>query len=487
MKSYRAWQPEQSFLLPQSPREWLPSNHLAYFILDLVEGLDLSRIDAAIQKKDPRGERPYSPRMMVALILYGYSTGVFSSRRIARATYDVVAFRVLCGGCHPHFTRVSAFRKSHLSALSALFLQVLRLCQKAGLVRLGHVSLDGTKVQANASKHKAMSYERMEKKEEELATEISDLLERAAQIDAKEDSRLGELEDWSDLPEELRRRETRLSKLQDAKAALEREARAVRRRRLIHQAQRNRKTAQQHSDPIERRKADTRAKRRLDQASKLEDAGTSTSEPASETSQGLRTHSVPVTRSGRPKPSAQRNFTDPDSRIMERNSQFLQGYNCQAAVDEAAQIIVAHAVTNQPPDCEHLTPMLHQVRSNTGRFPDAITADSGYWRPENEQCTQELGVNAFINIQTSHRTETDYPDSPRARMSAKLQSVEGRTLYARRKATVEPVFGQIKEARGFRRFLLRGIEPVIGEWGIICTTHNLLKLFRSRCRLAATG
>ena len=422
---------------------------------------------------------------MVGLVLYGYSTGVFSSRRIARATYEDVAFRVLCGGCHPHFTRINAFRKTHLEALKCLFLQVLSLCQKAGLIHLGHISLDGTKLQANASKHKAMSYGRMEKNEEELAEEISDLLELAAQIDAEEDGMFGANEDSADLPEELRRREDRLEKIHQAKNALESEAREVRRRALLEQAERNQQTATQHPDPVERKKAATRAERRLVQAEFLErrNEGSAPDGPGRTTSQGLRTHSVAVNKEGTPKPRAQRNFTDPDSRIMEKNSQFLQGYNCQAAVDERAQIVVAHAATNQPPDSDHLVPMLNQVRENTGSLPDVVTADSGYWREENERYASRLGVNALINVQAKHRLSEQQLngalDTPRARMCRKLDSEEGRALYARRKATVEPVFGQIKEARGFRRFHLRGLESVIGEWALVCTTHNILKLFRS--------
>ena len=263
---------------------------------------------------------------MVALILYAYSIGVFSSRKVARATYEDVAFRVIAGDCHPHFTRIGAFHRAHLEALKGLFLQVLKLCQRAGMVKLGHVAVDGTKIQANASKHKAMSYDRMNKDEERLACEVRDLFELADQVDAQEDQRYGQGEEPLDLPAELKRREDRLRKIRAAKLELEKEALKARERTLREQAERHKDRAQADGDEIERKRAKARADKRTEQANLLRDklgnSGDDDNAPSAGalTSQGLTTRRVPNTRDGRPKPSAQRNFTDPDSRIMERDS-----------------------------------------------------------------------------------------------------------------------------------------------------------------------
>ena len=335
----------QSHLLPPSPSDWLPDGHLAYFVLDVVGELDLSDFDHAIQSKDGRGERPYSPRLMVVLLLYGYATGVFSSRRIARATYEDVAFRMIAGDSHPHHTRIAAFRRDNLRLLEGLFLEVLKLCQQAGIVKLGHVAIDGTKIQANASKHKAMSYDRMKKEEERLAEEISDLMELADRVDAEEDELYGSGQDPLDLPAELHRREDRLSKIREAKAALEREARQSRAAHMQELANRTLANVDRHENPVVRKRETTRAKQRLQEAQQLlirDDDDDDDDRPSGTTRQGLRKHRVPATPDGAPKPKAQRNFTDPDSRIMERDSTYLQGYNCQLAVDEAAQVIVAH-------------------------------------------------------------------------------------------------------------------------------------------------
>ena len=484
MKQYRPWQPNQSFLFPVSPMDWLPEGHLAFFILDVVGELDLSEFEEAIQSADPRGERPYSPRMMVALLLYGYAIGVYSSRKIARKTYEDVAFRVLAGGNHPHFTRICAFRRAHEAAFRDLFVKVLELCAAAGLVKLGCIAIDGSKVQGNASKHKAMSYERMEREEDRLTCEISDLLELAEQIDANEDEQGGDGPAF-DLPAELTRREDRLRRIRETKAALEVEAAQSRIGHLRELAQQNRAKAEETGDPG----AETRSQRQEAQAQQLE--ASLTNEPDSvgccgagnPTEQGLRTHRVPCTPDGRPKSKAQRNFTDPDSRIMERDSTFLQGFNCQVAVDEAAQVIVAQAVTNLAPDTEHLGPMLRQVVDNCGAAPDVATADAGYWRADHETFANRLGTDLYVMLQRKHRPPDEAlanreNQTPRVAMARKLDSARGRRFYARRKAIVEPVFGQIREVRGFRRFSLRGLSAVISEWSIVTTAHNLLKLFR---------
>lgn len=486
-KTVREWSAGQGFLLPPSPMDWLEEGHLAYFILDVVETLDLGEIREAIDSKDPRGTRPYSPRMMVALLLYGYCTGVYSSRRIERATYEGVPFRVLSGGAHPHFTRINAFRKTHLEALGGLFVQVLQLCQKAELVKLGHVALDGTKIQGNASKHKAMSHERMTKDEQRLRAEIDALLARAEAVDAEEDTRYGVGEKPEDLPAELRRREDRLQRIREAKAELEAEAREARAQALREQAERAEKRSEQSAEESDRKRAATLAKTKRAQAEELsppEDEERAAE--AFETAQGLPKHRVPTTTTGEPTGKAQRNFTDPESRIMERGGSYLQGYNCQAAVDEAHQVIVAQAVTNQSPDNGNLAPMVGWVEANCGAPAEVTTADAGYWSPEGVERASQGGSDLFISTKRDRHgsppegeeAEPERCDSPRDRMRAKLSTPRGRAIYAKRKSTVEPVFGQIKGCRGFRQFSLRGLAAVGGEWSLVCACHNLLKLFR---------
>ena len=485
-KQYRAWTPNDTFLFPPSPRDWLDDDHLVYFILDLVEVLDLSEIESAIQSKDPRGERPYNPAMMVALLVYAYCTGTFSSRKIARATYEQVAYRVLTGGQHPHHTRVCVFRKQHLGALSRLFGQVLRLCQEAGLVKLGHVALDGSKVQANASKHKAMSYGYMKKLESRLETEIADLLAQAEQADTDDDERLGVGVDEVDIPEELRHRGKRLEKLRAAKKALEAEAKKARAARLRELAEGCDERSQAAEQERDRKTNATLADKRRKAADELDDGDDD--EPPFVTPSGLPKHRPKTEVDGTPKDTAQRNFTDPDSRIMERGGAFEQAYNCQAAVDDAGQIVVAADVTNQPPDAGNFGPMMEQVIANCGRPPDAATGDTGFWTPDVEATCAALGIEAYIATERRKHWDAEpevtagaapeHSDA-RERMRHKVRTAEGRSIYALRKSTVEPVFGQIKEARGFRRFLPRGLDAVTAEWSLVCATHNILKLFRS--------
>jgi transposase len=482
-KRYRPWNPRQPFLLPPSPQEWLPEGHLAYFVLDLVEQLDLSEIEGAIQSKDARGTRPYSPRMMTALLLYGYSMGVYSSRKIERATHEDVGFRVLAGGQHPFFTTINGFRKTHEEALSSLFVQVLRLCSKSGLVTLGHVAVDGTKVQANASKHKAMSYGRMEQEEARYEAQVRELLVRAEEIDQEEDARFGEGQREEDLPEELRRCEDRRRRLQKAKAELEVEAQDSRAVELRDQAHRAQERAQAEERPKVRKANQTRARRCLERAEKLSEA----TEETFLTPEGFPKHRVRALTDGTPHPKAQRNFVDPDSRIMKSAGAFLQGYNCQAAVDSEHQIIVAQGVTNLCNDNGNLLPLLQQIQDSCDATPKVCTADSGYWPPEVPTACQALGTEAYIALDREKHSEKPAPttesepesDDSLTRMREKLQSPEGREIYARRKAIVEPVNGQIKEARGFRRFLLRGLRAVGAQWSLVCTGHNILKLHRA--------
>jgi transposase len=444
-KSYRTWQPDQVFLLPPSMRDWLPEGHLVYFLLDVVEGLDLSKIDHAYQKKDHRGERPWNPRMMVALLLYGYCLGVRSSRRLEKATYEDVAFRVLTGGTHPDHSSIADFRKTHLETLSALFLEILRLCEWAGIVKLGRVALDGTKMKANASKHKAMSHGRMVQREAELRAEIAAMLKEAGVVDADEDALHGRDKRGDELPDELRRRQDRLRRIAAAKAELEAEAKAAREAELAE-----REAAKK--DP--------------------------TDEPPPPE---LPEHRVKHNAAGEPTDDAQRNFTDPDSRIMKSGKDFVQGYNAQAVVDDGAQVIVAAAVTNQPADSQHFRPVVAAIEENLGTRPVQVLGDAGYYSAENTSFCEALGIDGLLSVGREKHVlddDADRPLDPRAEMRARLHTSIGKGAYSRRKCIVEPVFGQIKDARGIRTFLLRGIGQVRGEWNLICLTHNLLKLFR---------
>ncbi len=469
--------------------DWLPEGHLAYFLLDVVGQLDLSAIESKIQAKDARGTRPYSPSMMVALLIYGYCVGLRSSRKIERATYEDIAFRVLAGGHHPDHTRISEFRRTHLVAFKGLFKQVLQLCRKAGLVKLGRVAIDGTKVQANASKHKAMSYQRMQKLEKRLEKEIDELLAQAEQVDTEEDARFGPGQREEDLPEELQRRQTRLERLRQAKAELEEEARASRAATLRERARDLRDRAAEDPDDERANKGRlTRARRYMEEAKQLDGIDEDDSQP-SDVSGELPRHRVRTRPDGTPHPKAQRNFTDPDSRIMESGGTFLQAYNGQAAVDGSSQIIVAEDLTNQAPDNGNLDPMIQQVEANCGTSPDKASADAGYWRPDVAAACAQLGTEVYVATERRRHwdrddtvTEGEPPEGvgTREAMRWKLRTEEGRQVYAERKSVVEPVFGQIKEIQGFRRFLLRGLEKARAEWSLQCLTHNVLKLFRSQ-------
>jgi transposase len=468
---------------------------LAYFVLDVLESLDLSAIEEVLQAKDARGTRSYNPRMMAGLLLYAYYVGVFSSRRIAKATHEDVAFRVLYGGEHPHFTRICAFRRDHQEALEDLFLQVLKLCKKAGLVKLGHVAIDGTKIQGNASKHKAMSYKRMLETEARLEKEIASLMAQAEARDTDEDHRFGADKDHkSDIPDELKRRTHRLARIQEAKAALEqkaREARAAHERELAidckaraaeapANAKLNTNLAEKH-----RAKAEALAPEQDDDDDN----------PPFTTGDGLPKHRVRTTPEGKPTDKAQRNFTDPDSRIMESGGSFLQGYNCQAAVDDERQVIVAQTVTNQPPDAGNLIPVLDLVQQNTGSYPETVSADSGYWQEGVSDACAKRDLTPLIATERRkhyavNEVVTDGPPPPglsaKEKMQWSLRTKEGRALYSRRKVIVEPVFGKIKDVRGLKRLLLRGLEGAGLEWSLLCTTHNLLKLFRSQSSVPTT-
>jgi transposase len=450
-KTFRPYDLNQRLLLPPDLREWLPEGHLALLISDVVEELDLSAIVGSYDDGDGRGQPPYHPAMMVKLLLYAYCVGKPSSRKIERATYEDVAFRVLAADQHPDHDSLAEFRKRHLAALAGLFVQVLRLCQAAGLVKLGHVALDGTKLKANASKHKAMSYGRMEEAARRLEQEVQALLQQADQVDTAEDAEYGPGQRGDELPAELARRESRLATIRAAMAALEAEARAG--------------TAE----------AAEAARAKL--AAREERVGSAKG--------GVP--KIPDPAQARPAPTAQRNFTDPDSRIMKDGAtkSFEQAYNAQAAVDGAHQVIVACGVTQAAADAEQLVPMVEQVAANTGQPPGAVLADAGYFSEGNLTAPGLRGIALYVPPDRQPHggtlTASGRSRSPTAeQMRAKLRSAAGHAVYALRKMIVEPVFGQIKEVRGFRRFSCRGLPKVTAEWVLICLTHNLLKLFRVR-------
>jgi transposase len=430
-KGYRPYLLEQDLLLPPSLREWLPENHLVYFVSDVVDQLDLSAIHAVYEKEN-RGRPPYDPRLMTKLLVYGYCTGVFSSRRIQKRLQEDIPFKVLAAGNEPDFRTISDFRKIHIATLQSLFEQVLAMALECGSIKLGRVSLDGTKVQANASKHKAMSYGRMNEKQQQLKEEVQQLLELAAAADAAEDSQYGSRQ-GDELPAELQRRETRLAKIKAAKKVVEQRAR---------------------DKAVEEGKSAGESKRT------------------------------------KPGDKDQYNFTDPESRIMKGADGFVQGYNAQAAVEPTLLLIVGQSVTEEANDKQQLKPMVELIEQQSGQRPEAILADNGYCSEENLEYLQsasqpELKIEGFIATgkqkHGEHRTPARRGPLPKGatkvdRMKQKLKTKVGKAVYAARKCVVEPVFGQIKQARGFRQFLLRGKEKVKGEWALLCLTHNILRL-----------
>ncbi len=472
-KTYRPYEPDQPFLLPPSLREWLPEDHLALFVVDVVKQLDLSAIHRYYER-ELRGFPPHHPRLMVTLLVYAYCVGVPSSRRIERRTHEDIAFRVICANTQPDHKCISEFRRIHLSSLTQLFVQVLRLCQKAGLVKLGHVAIDGTKVKASASKHKAMSYERMKKDEDALEKQVKELLKAAETADSQEDAQYGKHRRGDELPKELARAENRLARIRELKAELEAEAAE---QAAVQRAQAT-EEAQVDAALVEMNNVTAAQQSKRDDSTDDDEPPTP---PAGVSPEPMPTHQVPVDDEATPTAKSQRNFTDADSRIMKAGDGFVQGYNAQAAVDDAHQIIVAHGVSNQSPDCEHFVPMLDRVVDNCGRPPQRVSADNGYLSDANLARASARGVDAYIAPgRIKHgpaKAEADTGDeaSAKARMRAKLATDEGKAVYARRKVIVEPPFGQIKN-RGFRQFLLRGIEKVRGEWALISLSHNLLKL-----------
>ena len=511
-KSFRPWNPEQTLLLPPSPVDWLPENHLVFFLLDLAGELDLEEIHAVYRQKDPRGEKAYEPRMMAVLLLYAYCVGLPSSRKIEKACWEDVAFRVLTGNQQPDHSRISDFRRRHLPALAGLFVQVLRLCQRAGLVSLGQVALDGTKIRANASKHKAMSHERMLKSERQLEAEMRALMRKAEILDAQDDRRYGKGNRGSELPEELRHKQSRLARIRQARKEMEGEtaaAAARQRQEQAEEAQAEAASAREANAPAaEQAELIKKAESAAAKAREARGKATEAAEAAGLESPDLEPLAFDVMprrglarkADGTPTHKSQRNFTDPDSHLMQSGGSYLQAYNCQLAVDSDHQVIVAVGVSNQPPDVEHLEPMLQRITEMAGALPDLMTLDAGYWSENNVNACADQGIDAYIATgRLPHGQKLPPKRGPlprdaniKTRMARKLRSKKGSKIYAQCKVTVEPVSGQIKECRGLRRFLLRGLEKVNGEWHLIATTHNLLKLFRHRrsqqqALVAATG
>lgn len=435
MKTFRPYQPNQTLLLPPSLGDWLPKDHLAYFLSEVVDQLDLSKIYGAYQEE--RGYPPYDPRMMVKIWVYAYAKGIRSSRRIAAALYEDVAFRVLADNQQPSFSTIALFRRRHHEALGELLVQAVRLAQKAGLVQLKQVAVDGTKVKANASKHSSMSYGRMQEEEKRLEAEIEQYLKEAETVDAEEDAAFGDHR-GDELPPELADRQKRLEAIRRAKAELEEEAR--------------RKAEEQRvKEPANRRDKD---------------------DPPP-----------------KPKAKAQRNFADPDSRIM-RNAEkaFIQGYNAQLVVDVKSQIILASDLTNQAADVGHLVPLIDQVEVNTGQAPKQVLADAGYYSDANRAALEQRGIDALIppyKVKHTVWREARYPRgriprnlSAKDRMWRKVMSKRGRETYKLRHTSVEPVIGQIKWARNLLQFTVRGLAKVRSLWRFDCAVHNLLKLYR---------
>jgi len=443
MKTFRPWDLSQSFLFPPSVLDFVPSNHLAHFVRDLVrEELDLSPILSKYTEE--RGYPPYHPALMTALLLYAYSQAIYSSRKIEKACYERLDFMAVTAMSKPDHATISEFRRVHMKELQPLFVQVLKLCQEAGLVKLGHVALDGTKVKANASKRKAMSYARMVEEEKKLNEEVRRWLDEAEREDEEDNGKHGKSKRGDELPDWVANKQARLEKIREAKALLEERARVEAERLANERAEKER----ERGHPL---------------------SGT-----------------PPKAMDGVPAPKAQVNFTDPESRIMKASGEFVQAYNCQAAVDADSHVVLANSVSQEQSDSHQLTSVLDQIEESVGS-PEEVSADAGYCSETNLAELAERGVRAFIATGRQDHgspSPTSYAERNKAplttAMRARLRRGGFRSRYRLRKQTVEPVFGQIKEARGFRRFLMRGLEKVAGEWSLLCTVHNLLKLARAR-------
>jgi len=455
-KQFRSCSLDQPFLLPPCLQEWLPENHLARFVAEVVSQLDLTAIYECYERRDGRGLAAYHPEMLTRLLLYGYAIGESSSRRIEQATYDNLAFRYLAADQHPDHDTIANFRQQHLESLGCLFVQALQLCQKAGLVKLGHVAIDGTKLEANASRYKSMSYTKLSELEQYWQEQVDQLLRRASEMDEKE-SRDQEQAEATKLPDKLASAQNRLRRLEQAKRELEQEA-----QQKLEEAQREWSSRGKRGRPRKGEEPPLPTKECHKQRKRYYRA--------------LRNAASP-SRAG--------NLTDPDSRQMHDNGRgcIVQGYNAQLAVDGEKHVIVAAEVTQEVLDRGQLLAMMKGVECNTGQRPELVTADAGYWESATVQEATQSGVQVLVPPDGAAALEAGEPrqmaNNPLAQQMRKVLNTEaGRALYRMRQTIVEPVFGSIKELRGFRRFMLRGFTHVRAEWRIICTAHNLLKLFR---------
>ena len=451
-KTYRDWATDQNYLFPPSPHDWLPEGDLVYFLLDTVATLDLTPIFAHYER-ELRGQPPFHPRMMVALLLYCYATGTRSSRRIMKRCHVDVACRVIVGEDIPDFRTISDFRKIHIARLETLFVEVLKLCALAGLAKVGTIALDGTKIKANASRHKAMSYDRMKTEEERLKQEIAKLLAEAQATDDTEDLQHGPDRQGDELPDELVRRQSRLAKIQQAKQLLEERARIE----AIEEAAR--RQAEGESAP--------------------------TTPPAEAV----------------PDPKDQINFTDSESRIMKASNKGWDQCGNAQAVTNGHQIILAADVTDQANDVKQVVPMVDQARANldAAGVEEAIKAmlgDAGYYSETNATDLKQRGIDPYLaterlkhheKVASAPRGRIPEGLSTKQRMARKLRTKKGRAMYAKRKGMIEPIFGQLKQVLGFRQFSLRGLASMRGEWRLMATVHNLLKLWRHDQRVEMAG
>jgi transposase len=435
---YRPYQPDQQFLLPPSPHDWLPEGHLSHFISDTIDQLDISEFDAHYRDAG-KGNVPYHPRLMLKLLVYGYASGVFSSRKIAAAVEDRISFRVLAAGESPSHRTLARFRKDHLAAFEALFVQVVQIAVASGLATLGTLAVDGSKVRANASKHKAMSYERMQEKEAQLRKEIKAITARAADCDAAEDVEFGPDFRGDELPAELVRREDRLGAIRRARKRLE---------------GRKREEAAPQIEAEKQAEAEREKTREPKRGPK-------------------RKHPL-----GKPKPKDQENFTDPDSRIMKTSQGFQQCYNAQIAVDGEHQVIVAAEIGQCAADHDALLPMVDAATENTEAEPGEVLADAGYRSETNFLALEERSLKAYIPLGRKDGKKRPVAQELVAtrRMEHKMAGSRGRKRYRKRKHIAEPPFGWIKAGLGFRMFLLRGVEKVRAEWNLVCLAMNLKRM-----------
>ena len=448
-KKYRTYQPNQEYLLPPNIHDWLPENHLAYFISETVDNLDLSEIFKYYEQSD-RGNPPYHPSMMTKVILYAYCVGTPSSRKIDKALEEDVPFRVLGAGNFPDFRTISEFRRIHLESLSSLFIQVLELCEEAGMVKLGVVALDGTKMKANASMDKNRKHKKLTEEEERLEKIVKEMFEQAENIDDEEDRIYGPTNRGDEVPKGFRTRKERLERIRKAKKDLEKTQREKQEiyEKMIYERK--------------KKEEETGKKLRGRKPKKIEDINEN---------------------------KTVANTTDPESRIMKTRKSFIQGYNAQAGVDCESQVIVAAAVTQEQNDKHQLVSMLNLIRENMGRNPKNTIEDAGYWNQDQiNKVDKEIELFIATDKDWKQREKLRRLPPPRGRipnnlslkdrMERKLLTKRGKAIYKMRGCTIEPAFGQIKDSRGLNKFLLRGLNKVNGEWNLICITHNILKLWK---------